>query len=136
MLQALEGRPITLHGDGLQTRSFCYVSDLVDGLLAAARAPALPTPVNLGNPDELSVLALAHAVMRLAGRDLEVVHEPRPADDPSRRCPDVAAARALLGFAPRVSLDEGLGLTLDDFRARLAAKPAQVAPDASPARSR
>ena len=126
ILQALTQRPITLYGDGAQTRSFCYVSDLVDGLVAAGRSDGFPCPVNLGNPSELSMLGLATAVMRLAESEVGLVRKPLPADDPRQRCPDITRARALLGFEPKVGLDEGLAATIENFRLRLDAR-AQVA---------
>ena len=126
ILQALTHRPITLYGDGAQTRSFCYVSDLVDGLVEAGRSDGFPCPVNVGNPSELSMLGLATAVMRLAASEVELVRKPLPADDPRQRCPDITRARALLGFEPKVGLDEGLAATIENFRLRLDAR-AQVA---------
>jgi UDP-glucuronate decarboxylase len=125
IIQALSGRPITIYGDGAQTRSFCYVSDLVEGLLAAGRVDALPSPVNIGNPSELSMLELARAVIRLAGTEVALVRQSLPADDPRQRCPDITRAQALLGFAPKVTLDDGLAATIENFRLRFAAK-AQV----------
>jgi UDP-glucuronate decarboxylase len=122
IIQVLAGRPITLYGDGAQTRSFCYVSDLVDGLFAAARVDGLASPVNLGNPNELSMIALAEAVMRISAREVPLIRQPLPLDDPKRRCPDITKARALLGFEPRISLDEGLAATIENFRLRLAAR--------------
>lgn len=131
IIQALEGRPITLYGDGSQTRSFCYVSDLVEGLLAASRVAEFDSPMNVGNPIELSMRQLSEAVVRLAGRPVEIVQKPLPADDPQRRCPDIAKARRLLGFEPRVSLDEGLTATIENFRLRLAARAASTFPRAT-----
>jgi UDP-glucuronate decarboxylase len=120
LVQALEGRPITIYGDGQQTRSFCYVSDLIDGILAAARAETFDPPVNLGNPIELSMLELAQTAMTVAGRQVEIVKKPLPADDPKRRCPDITKAKRLLGFSPKVPLAQGLALTCENFRTRLA----------------
>jgi UDP-glucuronate decarboxylase len=127
IMQALQGREITLYGDGSQTRSFCYVSDLVDGLVAAARAERLDTPVNLGNPRELSMRELADTVLRVAGKQANIVYRPLPPDDPKQRCPDITRARALLGFEPKVALDEGLKATIENFRLRLDVK-ASIAP--------
>jgi UDP-glucuronate decarboxylase len=120
LLQALEGQPITIFGNGQQTRSFCYVSDLLDGLIAAARIATFDPPVNLGNPVEFSMLELAETAMKVAGRRVEIVRKPLPADDPKRRCPDITKAKRMLGFSPQVPLERGLALTCDNFRARLA----------------
>jgi UDP-glucuronate decarboxylase len=120
LLQALEGQPITIYGDGAQTRSFCYVSDLLDGLLAAARVDVFDPPVNLGNPGEFSMLELAETAMKVVGRKVELIRKPLPADDPKRRCPDITKASRLLGFAPKVPLERGLELTCENFRTRLA----------------
>ena len=121
LLQALQGQPITIYGNGEQTRSFCYVTDLLDGLLAAAKVDVFDPPVNLGNPGEFSMLQLAETAMKVAGRTVELVKKPLPADDPRRRCPDISKAQRLLKFAPRVALEEGLTATCENFRARLAA---------------
>jgi len=120
LLQALRGEPVTIYGNGEQTRSFCYVSDLLDGLMAAARVDAFDSPVNLGNPGELTMLELANAAMKAAGRTVELVKKPLPADDPQRRCPDITKAKRLLGFQPRVSVEQGLALTCENFKKRLA----------------
>ena len=113
--QALHGQPLTVYGDGSQTRSFCYVDDLIDGIVALLRSGE-PEPVNLGNPDERSILELAEAVIEATGSDSEIVFEPLPEDDPKIRCPDITRARAILGWAPRVSLEEGLTRTVAWFR--------------------
>jgi UDP-glucuronate decarboxylase len=110
--QALTGREITIYGDGSQTRSFCYVSDLIDGLMRLMEAELDPSePVNLGNPAELTISELLENVLSLTGSNGKVVHRPLPQDDPRRRKPDISRARALLGWSPRVSLAEGLGRT-------------------------
>jgi UDP-glucuronate decarboxylase len=124
LVQALERKPITIYGDGEQTRSFCYVSDLIDGLVAAARADALDSPVNLGNPAEHTMLDLAEIAMRAASQRVEIVRRPLPADDPRRRCPDISKAKRLLGFEPKVSLEAGMDATCKSFRARLLARTA------------
>jgi UDP-glucuronate decarboxylase len=122
VVQALRGDPITVYGDGRQTRSFCYVSDLVDGLMRLMDAPDDVTgPVNLGNPVETSILDLARRVVRMTGSPSQVVLRPLPADDPMQRCPDISRARALLGWQPRVALQAGLRRTIDHFRATLGA---------------
>jgi dTDP-glucose 4,6-dehydratase len=114
--QALRGQPITIFGDGSQTRSFCYVDDLVDGLyrlmLSAERYP-----VNLGNPREMTILEFAEHIRALTGSRSGLVFQPLPEDDPRQRKPDISKARALLGWEPKVSLEEGLGRTVGWFRA-------------------
>ena len=115
--QALSGVPITVAGDGSQTRSLCFVDDTVDGILALA-AGDVTEPVNLGNDRELTILELATLIRDLAGSRSEIVHVERPADDPQVRRPDIARARELLGWQPRVDLDEGLQRTLDWARSR------------------
>jgi dTDP-glucose 4,6-dehydratase len=115
MAQAIRGEPLTVYGDGSQTRSLCYVSDLVRGvLLALERADA--APVNLGNPHEVTVLELAQVIVRLAGSNSEIVHRDLPVDDPRQRRPDITRARELLGWAPEVGLEDGLARTLEYFR--------------------
>ena len=120
LVQILQGQPVTIYGEGRQTRSFCFVSDLVNGIVAASRIDSLDGPVNLGNPRECTMLDLAEIAMKVAGKTVELTRKPLPADDPKQRCPDISKARALLGFEPKVSLEAGLKATLDDFRGRLA----------------
>jgi nucleoside-diphosphate-sugar epimerase len=119
--QAIEGRPLTVYGSGTQTRSFCYVSDLVRGLRALMDAPSIPDggPVNLGNPTETTVDELAHVVAELAGVPLRVENGPAPSDDPRRRCPNIGRAREWLGWAPEVPLRQGIESTLVHFRHEL-----------------
>jgi nucleoside-diphosphate-sugar epimerase len=119
--QALRGEPITVYGDGRQTRSLCYVSDLVRGLVRAMEAPGTTGRVyNLGNPDERTVLEFAEVIRRLAGSPSPIVHRAHISpDDPHRRCPDIDRARTELGWQPTVPLDEGLGETVEWFRDRL-----------------
>ena len=117
--QALAGKPLTVYGDGSQTRSFQYISDLVDGIWRLMQAP-VTVPVNIGNPHEMTLLALAEKIRRLAGSPSEIVFEPLPEDDPKVRQPDIGRARTLLGWEPRVDVDEGLGRTIAWFRTRLA----------------
>src|SRR5437879_1968076 len=117
--QALAGKPLTVFGDGSQTRSFCYVSDLIDGIWRLMQAP-VTVPVNIGNPHEMTLLALAEKIRRLSGSPSEIVFEPLPEDDPKVRQPDIGRARTLLGWEPRVDVDEGLGRTIAWFRTRLA----------------
>jgi dTDP-glucose 4,6-dehydratase len=114
--QALAGKPLTVYGDGSQTRSLCYVDDLVAGLLAVLERGD-DQPINLGNPSETTVLELARLVIRLTGSRSEVAFEPLPVDDPKRRCPDIGRARSLLGWEPRVALEDGLARTIEYFRA-------------------
>jgi dTDP-glucose 4,6-dehydratase len=112
--QAIEGRPITVYGEGSQTRSLCFVDDEVAGILALLDSD-LAGPVNIGNPNELTVLELAHAVLALTGSSSSIVYEPLPADDPRRRCPDITVARRELGWEPVVDLEEGLRRTAASF---------------------
>jgi dTDP-glucose 4,6-dehydratase len=115
MKQALRDEPLTVYGDGTQTRSFCYVSDEVDGILRLAKANT-PGPVNIGNPTEFTILECAHMVLRVTGSQSEIVYQPLPQDDPKQRRPDISKARSLLGWEPKVSLEEGLKLSIDYFR--------------------
>jgi dTDP-glucose 4,6-dehydratase len=118
MTQALTGAPLTVFGDGSQTRSFQYISDLVEGVwLLMARGDS--GPVNIGNPQELTLLELAKRISRLSGSRSEIVFRPLPEDDPKVRQPDITRARTLLGWEPRVDTDEGLKRTLEWFRARI-----------------
>lgn len=122
ILQALKGEDITLYGAGNQTRSFCFINDLIDGLVALMdfTGDDCHGPVNLGNPREITVRELAEMVLGLTGTKGKLVNRPLPQDDPARRCPDISLARNRLGFQPKVSLEEGLKATIADFRARLA----------------
>jgi UDP-glucuronate decarboxylase len=124
--QALSGEPMTLYGDGSQTRSFCYVDDLVEGLLRLMRSEARG-PVNLGNPGEFTVKELALMVRELTGAGSELVHRPLPQDDPRQRRPDIRRAGEMLDWAPRVPLREGLVPTIAHFRAEIAGTRAQAA---------
>lgn len=115
--QALSGEDITLFGDGSQTRSFCYVDDLIDGMIAMMNGPdSFHGPVNLGNPNEMTIRELAEAVIRLTGAKSKLVTRPLPADDPTQRQPDIALAKAKLGWEPKVRLEEGLSKTIAYFR--------------------
>ncbi|MDP6478788.1 MAG: SDR family oxidoreductase [Phycisphaerales bacterium] len=114
--QALAGEDITVFGEGLQTRSFCYVSDLVDGLIRLMNMDDLTGPVNLGNPQELTILDLAEHVIELTGSTSQLVRRPLPPDDPTQRCPDITLAKERLGWIPQVELREGLGQAIDYFR--------------------
>jgi len=118
MAQAIRGEALTVYGDGSQTRSICYVSDLVRGVLAALdKSDELP--VNLGNPEEVTVLELAATIIRLAGSKSRIEHRELPVDDPKQRRPDIARAREVLGWQPEVGLEDGLGKTLEYFRSVL-----------------
>ena len=116
--QALRGEPLTVHGDGSQTRSFCYISDMVEGIWRLMQAP-VNEPVNLGNPKEMTLLELAEKIVALSGSRSPIRFTPLPVDDPKIRQPDITRARTLLGWEPRVDLDEGLSRTLQWFRSKL-----------------
>jgi dTDP-glucose 4,6-dehydratase len=111
--QALLGEPLTVHGDGKQTRSLCYVDDLIEGFVRMIRAPRVDGPVNLGNPVEVTVLEIAQAIVDLAGSSSEIVFTERPVDDPQQRCPDISKAKQILGWEPRVPMEEGLKKTIE-----------------------
>lgn len=110
--QAVAGRPLTIHGDGTQTRSFCFVSDLLDGLMATLQSNCYE-PINLGNPDERSINELAHLVLDITGSESDVQYTNRPVDDPDRRCPDISKAKRQLDWSPSISLRDGLRMTID-----------------------
>jgi UDP-glucuronate decarboxylase len=116
IVRALKGEDITVYGDGLQTRAFCYVEDLIDGFVRMMASPDDVTgPINLGNPHEIPVRELAERVIDLIGAKSQIVHRPLPQDDPMQRCPDIARAQQMLGWRPRVGLDEGLRETITYF---------------------
>jgi dTDP-glucose 4,6-dehydratase len=121
--QALRGQPITVYGDGKQTRSFCYVSDLIEGIYRLMNSDE-HEPVNIGNPQEITILEFAERVRALMGSDVPIIFKPLPQDDPKQRCPDISKAKRLLGWEPKVNLNEGLKLTLDFFRQQVAAEQA------------
>ncbi|MFO1311366.1 MAG: UDP-glucuronic acid decarboxylase family protein [Burkholderiales bacterium] len=116
IVRALAGEPLALYGDGMQTRSFCYVDDLVDGLLAMMRQNEEVGPVNLGNPGEFTIKELAEIVLRLTGSRSRIEYRPLPPDDPVRRQPDITRARSTLGWEPKVRLEDGLTETIGYFR--------------------
>ena len=118
IVQALSGEPLTIYGDGSQTRSYCYVEDLVEGLIAMALSPGVRGPVNLGNPEEHSVLELAGIVKSLTASSSELEYLPLPEDDPKRRRPDISLAAELLGWKPTISIREGIARTAKWFEAR------------------
>jgi UDP-glucuronate decarboxylase len=119
IVQALTGEELTIYGDGTQTRSFCFVSDLVGGLIRLMQHPTETRPVNLGNPEEFTMRELAREVLALTGSSCRLVQRPLPIDDPKQRRPDIRRAREVLGYRPRVPLREGLERTIQDFRERL-----------------
>ena len=117
--QALTGQSITVYGDGTQTRSFCYVSDLIEGIFRLMQSDE-HSPTNIGNPQEITIHEFAERVRALTATKSPIIFEPLPQDDPKRRCPDITKAKKLLGWEPKVGLDEGLRLTLDYFQKQLA----------------
>lgn len=116
IVQALRGEDITVYGDGQQTRSFCYVDDLVEGFLRMMATEDFTGPVNLGNPGEFTILELAESVIRMVDSKSKIIYEPLPQDDPLQRKPDISLAREKLGWEPKVSLEEGLGRTINYFK--------------------
>jgi dTDP-glucose 4,6-dehydratase len=121
MSQALQGEDVTVFGDGTQTRSFCYVSDLVDGILRLLESNT-NEPVNIGNPQELTIEEIARTIIALVGSSSRIVYRPLPVDDPKQRRPDITRARTLLGWQPKVGLEEGLSKTVGYFKMKLAAQ--------------
>jgi dTDP-glucose 4,6-dehydratase len=119
LMQALRGEPLTIYGSGNQTRSFCYVDDLIEGILLLSRSSE-HFPVNIGNPREFTILECARAILEVTGSRSELRFEPLPEDDPTRRCPDIAKARTLLGWEPKVHLKEGLEKCLPFFQSKVA----------------
>jgi dTDP-glucose 4,6-dehydratase len=113
--QALRGEDLTVFGDGSQTRSFCYVDDLIEGIYRLLLSD-YHLPVNIGNPNEISLLEFAHEILALTGNKVKIVHKPLPLDDPKQRQPDITRAKTLLGWEPRVNRSEGLKITYDYFR--------------------
>ena len=121
IVQALKGSPITIYGDGCQTRSFCYVDDLIDAfILFMANDKGEAGPINIGNPVELSIKDAAEMIVKMTGSASEIVYETLPSDDPLQRCPDITKAKKLLGWEPKVSLEQGLEKTIAYFKDRLA----------------
>ncbi len=118
IVQALQGIPLTVYGDGSQTRSFCYVDNLVDGLMRLMNGEHIG-PINLGNPDEYTILQLAQTVQNMVNPDVKIKFEPLPSDDPRRRRPDITKAQTLLNWEPSITLQEGLKQTIEDFRERV-----------------
>jgi UDP-glucuronate decarboxylase len=120
IVQALKGEDITVYGDGSQTRSFCYVDDLIDGMVRMMGSESFTGPVNLGNPEEFTILALAKKIIAMTGSRSKIVFMPLPSDDPTQRQPDIGLAKQKLGWQPKVTLDEGFKTTIDYFRKELA----------------
>ncbi|MFN5561780.1 MAG: UDP-glucuronic acid decarboxylase family protein [Opitutaceae bacterium] len=119
IVQALRGQDLTVYGDGTQTRSFCYVDDLLEGCLRLMNQTETVGPVNIGNPGEFTMLELAELTLKLVGGKSRIVHRPLPADDPRQRRPDIAVARRVLGWEPRVALEDGLQRTIAYFRTQV-----------------
>lgn len=127
IVQALTGANITLYGEGQQTRSFCYVDDLIEGAMRfMASEPSNIGPLNIGNPHEITIRSLAERILRITGSQSRLVFQPLPSDDPTQRCPDIARARHALDWEPRVELDDGLGRTIDYFDRLLSAGNARA----------
>jgi dTDP-glucose 4,6-dehydratase len=126
MMQALRGEPLTIYGDGKQTRSFCYVDDLIEGIVRLSRSEE-HLPVNIGNPEEYTILECARAVLEVTGSRSELRFLDLPVDDPARRRPDITKARTLLGWEPRVGLKEGLKKSLEFFRSHAVQRASQSA---------
>jgi len=119
IVQALREEPVTVYGDGSQTRSFCYVSDLIQALIMMMETEDFTEPMNLGNPTEFTILELAEKVIKLTKSSSKIIHKPLPSDDPVRRCPDISLSKEKLGWVPKIGLEEGLSKTIAYFRERL-----------------
>ncbi len=117
--QALQGKPLTIFGEGRQTRSFCYVDDLIDGFIRLMDQDQTTGPINIGNPGEFTMLELAQLVLKLTGSKSSLKYEPLPADDPKQRCPDITKAQTILGWSPKIPLEEGLKKTIPYYRQAL-----------------
>jgi UDP-glucuronate decarboxylase len=121
IVQALQGTPLTVYGDGSQTRSFCYVADLVEGMMRLMNGEHMG-PINIGNPGEYTILQLAEAIQKMINPDAQLTFKPLPQDDPKQRQPDITKAKDLLGWEPTINLQEGLKMTIEDFRSRMEAE--------------
>jgi UDP-glucuronate decarboxylase len=132
IIQTLRGQPLTLYGEGNQTRSFCYVDDLVDGLIRLMNADGLHDPVNLGNPTEFSIKQLAEEITQMCGKKLAIEYRPLPQDDPTQRRPDITRAQTLLGWSPTIALRQGLERTIAYFKERLKRAPRRARHKAQP----
>jgi UDP-glucuronate decarboxylase len=120
IVQALQGKPLTVYGDGSQTRSFCYVADLVEGMMRLMNGEHMG-PINIGNPGEYTILQLAETIQKMINPDAQLSYKPLPQDDPKQRQPDITKAKNLLGWEPTINLEEGLKMTVEDFRSRMEA---------------
>jgi len=120
IVQALQGTPLTVYGDGSQTRSFCYVADLVEGMMRLMNGDHMG-PINIGNPGEYTILQLAETIQKMINPDAQLTFKPLPQDDPKQRQPDITKAKNLLGWSPTINLQEGLKMTIEDFRSRMEA---------------
>lgn len=121
IVQALQGTPLTVYGDGSQTRSFCYVADLVEGMMRLMNGEHMG-PINIGNPGEYTILQLAETIQKMINPDAQLSYKPLPQDDPQQRQPDITKAKNLLGWEPTINLEEGLKMTIEDFRSRMEAE--------------
>jgi UDP-glucuronate decarboxylase len=121
IVQALQGTPLTVYGDGSQTRSFCYVADLVEGMMRLMNGEHMG-PINIGNPGEYTILQLAETIQKMINPDAQLSYKPLPQDDPKQRQPDITKAKNLLGWKPIINLEEGLKMTIEDFRSRMEAE--------------
>jgi UDP-glucuronate decarboxylase len=119
IVQALRGEDLTVYGDGSQTRSFCYVDDLIEGFVRLMNQTETVGPVNIGNPGEFTMLQLAELTLKLVGGKSKIVHKPLPADDPKQRRPDITLAKSVLKWEPKVQLEEGLRRTIDYFKTQV-----------------
>ena len=119
VIQALREEPLTIYGDGLQTRSFCYVSDLIEGLFSIMHSEDILGPLNLGNPEEHTILELAEIILKLTQSSSTIKHKPLPSDDPIRRCPDISSVKDKIGWRPKIGLEKGLQKTIDYFKEKL-----------------
>jgi len=119
VIQALKGEPLTIYGDGLQTRSFCYVSDLIEGFISIMKSDNILGPLNLGNPEERTILELAEIILKLTQSSASIEHKPLPSDDPIRRCPDISSVKEKISWMPKIGLEQGLQKTIDYFREKL-----------------
>jgi UDP-glucuronate decarboxylase len=121
IVQALQGTPLTVYGDGSQTRSFCYVADLVEGMMRLMNGEHIG-PINIGNPGEYTILQLAETIQKMINPDAQLSYKPLPQDDPKQRQPDITKAKNLLGWEPTINLEKGLKMTIEDFRSRMEAE--------------
>lgn len=119
VIQALKNEPLTIYGDGMQTRSFCYVSDLIEGFIAIMHSENILGPLNLGNPEERTILELAEIILKLTQSTAAIEHKPLPSDDPVRRCPDISLVKEKISWAPKIGLEQGLQKTIDYFKEKL-----------------